>query len=168
MTITADALISDTIKRISDFDLLVVPGGMPNLLQGFASENSPEYQFVKSFVDLPQKGTEERLLLSVCTGALLVAATGAFGGLMATTHHMFYDHLTEIDQSIDLVNCVDSDGTRRYVDGGLKKDGLRVVSAGGVSCGMDAALFVGELKVGREAAEFVAKMAEYKWKRVSA
>lgn len=74
--------------------------------------------------------------------------------------------MTEIDQSVDLVDCVDSDGTRRFVDRGLKKDGLKVVSAGGVSCGMNAALFVGELKVGREAAEFVAKMAEYNWKRM--
>ena len=123
---------------------------------------------MKSFVDLPQKGTDERLLFSVCTGALLVAATGAFGGLMATTHHMAYDLLKEIDHSINLINCVDSDGTGRYVDGGLKNDGLRVVSAGGVSCGIDAALFVGELKVGREAAEFVAKVVEYNWKRVSA
>ena len=64
---------------------------MPSLLQGFASENSPECQFVKSFVDLPQKGTEERLLFSVCTGALLVAAMGGFGGGLKVTTHMFHD-----------------------------------------------------------------------------
>ena len=168
MTVTADKTIEEAIKHIDDFDILVVPGGYPNLVQGLASEKGPEYQFVKDFTQLQQRGEDERVLLSVCTGALLVAATGAFGGLKATTHHLSYDLLKEMDKSIDVIKLVDSDGTRRYADGGLKKAGLRVVSAGGVSCGMDAALYVAELKVGREAAEFVAKMAEYNRKRVAA
>jgi putative intracellular protease/amidase len=131
MTATADALISDATKRIADFDMSVVPGGMPSLLQGFASEKKPDYQFMKDFVELQQRGAKEKVLLSVYTGALLVVAAGVFGGLKATTHHMFYDLLEEIDGDIDVVDCLNGGGTRRYVYGGLKKDGSRVVTCFG-------------------------------------
>lgn len=134
MTVAVDAFISDAIEGIADIDILVVPGGLPSLLQESASEKKPVYQFVKYSVDMQQRGAEKRVLLSVRTGALLVAVVGSFEGLK------FYHPLEEMDGDIDVVNSLDSDGTRRYVDRGLKKDGLRVVSAGGVSCGMDAAL----------------------------
>ncbi len=65
MTVTEDALISDATKRIADFDMSVVPGGMPSLLHGFFSEKKPEDQFVKDFSELQQRGAEERVLLSV-------------------------------------------------------------------------------------------------------
>ena len=51
------------------------------------------------------------------------------------------------------------------MDGGINKQGKRVLTGGGVSCGLDAALYLAEMKVGREAAEFVARMTELEWKR---
>jgi len=162
MTVTADALSSDATKRIADFDMSVVPGGMPSLLHGFVSEKKPEDQFVKDFSELQQRGAEERVLLSMCTGALLVAAVGSFEGLQATTHHMF-----EMDGDIDVVNCLGSDGTRRICRWGAEEGWFEGRECWwGCGCGMDAALYFGELKVGREAGEFVAKMAEYDWKRI--
>lgn len=98
--------------------------------------------------------------MSVCTGAALVASMGAVAGMKATTHHTCYDSLKQDDESIDVVGGAESGRIMRYIDGGLTKNGLRVVSTGGVSCGIDGALYVAELKVGRQSAEFTAKMAE--------
>ena len=103
--------------------------------------------------------------MSVCTGAAFVASTGAFAGMKATTHHTYYDSLKQDDVSIDVVRGAGSGGVMRYVDGGLTKNGLRVVSTGGISCGVDGALYVAEMMVGRESAGFTAKMTKYEWKR---
>ena len=156
--------IEEASKHIENFDILVIPGGNSSLLLQYAREKSPEFRFVESFVQL-QSEEKQRVLLSVCTGVALVASMGAFAGMKATTHHMCYDELKEEDGSIDVVRGAESGDIARYVDGGLTKNGLRVVSTGGVSCGMDGALYVAELKVGRESAEFTAKMVEYDWKR---
>ena len=164
MEITAHMTIEEASKHIESFDILVVPGGNSPLLLEFAKEKSPEFCFVERFTQL-QSEEKQRILLTVCTGAALVASTGAFARMKATTHHLFYDKLKQIDGSIDVVRCAENGGARRYVDGGLTKNGLRMVSAGGVSCGMDAALYVAELKAGRGCAEFAAELAEYDWKR---
>ncbi len=163
MEITAHMTIEEASKHIESFDILVVPGGNSLLLREFAKEKSPEFCFVKSFTQL-QSEEKQRVLVSVCTGAALVVFTGAFAGMKATTHHACYDELKQEDVSIDVVRA-GSGGVMRYVDGGLTKNGLRVVSTGGVSCAIDGALYVAELKVGRERAEFTAKMVDYVWKR---
>lgn len=41
----------------------------------------------------------------------------------------------------------------------------REITYRGVSCGLDASLYVAELKAGREAAEYLANVMEYAWKR---
>ena len=95
----------------------------------------------------------------------MVAATGVLKGLKATTHHRVLDMLKRIDASIDVVATVGEQAVGRYVDGGLNESGVRVVTTGGVTCGIDAALYVAELKVGRDQAEFVARLEEHEWKR---
>ncbi len=165
LTVTPNMTFTEASKKIDDFDILVVPGGMPDLLYGMATSGNPEVQFIKDFNALGQKGGKERIILSVCTGALLVGATGALKGLKATTHHMALDLLRQLDGSIDVVSHRGNEGVGRYVDGGLNENGLRMVTAGGVTCGLDASLYVAELKAGREYAESAARMNEYEWNR---
>lgn len=75
--------------------------------------------------------------------------------------------LRETDPSIEVLSSVtEKEKPRRYVDGGLNRQGKRVVTAGGITCGLDAALYIGEMKAGRQAAEFNARMSEHEWKRV--
>ena len=79
---------------------------------------------------------------------------------------MFLNEFSELDKSIEVISSVTSEGTpKRYVDGGINKQGKRVITAGGVSCGLDAALYIAEMKGGRENAEFVAKLTEHEWKK---
>ena len=167
MTINVESTISEAIKRIDYFDILVVPGANPAVVQQLAKDNGPEAQFVQAFNsrDSKRDSGNEKFILSVCTGALLLGATGVLTGLKATTHHFAYDMLREMDETIDVVHTVGYGGTARYVDSGLNGNGVRVVTAGGVTCGLDAAFHVVELKVGREAAEREAAVEEFEWKR---
>ena len=165
ITITPNINFEAASKRIEDFDMLIVPGGMPDLLTHMATGGGPEVSFVKSFNALGQKGAKERIILSVCTGALLVAGSGALKGQKATTHQMGLDLLGRIDPTIDIVSHQKDKGVGRYVDGGRNENGVRMVTAGGVTCGLDASLYVAELRAGREAAELAARITEYEWKR---
>ena len=165
VTITPNISFKEASRKIEDYDVLVVPGGPPDLLNKMATSGSPEIQFIKAFNALGAKGKDERIILSVCTGALLVGASGALKGLKATTHHRALDLLKEIDGSVDVISHKVKEGVGRYVDGGRNEQGVRMVTAGGISCGLDASLYITELKAGREAAEMGARIAEYDWKR---
>ena len=167
MTVKVEASIDEALERIKDFDILVVPGAMPHIVQDLIKQDGPEARFIKAFnVQNPKReSNDQRIILSVCTGALLLAATKVLSGLKATTHHLAYDMLKEVDETIDVVQTIGHGGTARYVDSGVNHNGIRIVTAGGVSCGLDAAFYVVELKVGREAAEREAAVEEFDWKR---
>lgn len=71
------------------------------------------------------------VVLSVCTGAFLLANTGLLDGLTATTHHDFYTAFErEFGSRVTLVR------QRRFVENG------KFVTAGGLTSGVDAALHV--------------------------
>lgn len=168
LTVTAEMTFDEATKRLDDFDILIVPGGPPRVIQGLIESESPEVQWVRQFVSHTSQ-RPARVILSVCTGALLLGATGTVGGLTMTTHHLAYDLLREVCGKAaggkEAANVVGSNAQRRYVDGGTNAAGIRIVTAGGVTCGLDASLYVAELKVGKEAAESAAKLTEHEWKR---
>ena len=142
------------------------------MIQDMCKSGSEELRFVEAFnksspSSSSTPGGDEKIILSICTGALFLGAAGVLSGLTATTHHMALDLLREMDTSVEVVSSVtEGKAPRRYVDGGVNPQGKRVVTAGGVTCGLDAALYIAELKAGRQAAEFVAVMSEHEWKRV--
>ena len=92
------------------------------------------------------------VVMSVCTGAFLLAATGLLNGKKATTHHDFFDRFAQKYPQVEL------------------KRGLRFVenqkfsSAGGLTSGIDLALRVVERYFGREVAERTAFYMEYQSK----
>ena len=47
-------------------------------------------------------GREERVILPVCTRALLVGAKGAVGGLTLTTHHLAHNLLRQVCENAAL------------------------------------------------------------------
>jgi len=168
LTITADMTFEEGTKRLDDFDILIVPGGPPGVIQGLIESESPEVHWIRQFASHTSQ-RQARVILSVCTGALLLGATGTVGGLTMTTHHLAYDLLREVCEKAaggkEAANVVSSNTQRRYVDGGVNTAGIRVVTAGGITCGLDASLYIVEMKVGKEAAEFAAKLTEHEWKR---
>ncbi len=83
---------------------------------------------------------------SVCTGSLVLAAAGILDGLEATTHWMYMDQLAELGAT---------PVTRRVVEQG------KVVTAAGVSSGIDMALTLAGHIAGDEVAQAIQLRIEY-------
>jgi transcriptional regulator GlxA family with amidase domain len=88
---------------------------------------------------------------SVCTGAMLLATAGITEGRPATTHHSAIEDLRESGAQV-----VDA----RFVDDG------DVLTAGGITSGIDLALHIVEQQAGADIAERVADEIEYARVRV--
>jgi transcriptional regulator GlxA family with amidase domain len=125
-------------------DVLVVPGG-----QGTRKEmhNSALIDWIR------QAATKAELVLSVCTGALLLAKAGLLDGLEATTHHGAIELLRQTAPKT-MVHA-----NRRIVDNG------RVVTSAGIAAGIDMSLHIVARLLGEEVAEKTARQMEYPWQR---
>lgn len=88
------------------------------------------------------------MVTSVCTGALVLAAAGLLDGLEATTHWATYDEL----------RALGAVPTSRRVVEHLDR---RIITAAGVSSGIDMALRLAELLVDTQAAQAMQLMIEY-------
>lgn len=121
---TSNGLIVKADYDFSDspqMDVLVIPGGdiRPELVSN---------DTISKWIESQNRNTE--ITFSVCNGAMLLAKAGLLKGLAATTHHYFYDKLSEIDLSINVVEKI------RYVDTG------KIITSAGISAGIDAALHI--------------------------
>jgi transcriptional regulator GlxA family with amidase domain len=85
---------------------------------------------------------------SVCTGSLVLAAAGLLDGLEATTHWGARDILSKYGVTVSEARVVE------HLD-------RRIITAAGVSSGIDMALRLVELLVDRTAAEAMQLMIEY-------
>ena len=101
------------------FDVLVYPGGRGTRRE---LQDDTVLEWLRGGRD---RGT---LMTSVCTGALVFAAAGLLQDLPATTYWSQLDYLGELDPTIDVRR------DDRFVDSG------EVVTAAGVSAGIDMAL----------------------------
>jgi transcriptional regulator GlxA family with amidase domain len=124
-----------------DADIVVVPGGMGTRAE---SSNPVMLEFIKA------AAREAELMTSVCTGAFVLGAAGLLDGKRATTHWASIKDLGE--RTAGNTTVVDNE---RFVDEGA------VITAAGVSAGIDMALHI----VGRlwtpETARQVQKYMEY-------
>jgi len=126
-------------------DLLVVPGG------GWTARDEDASAWAEA-----QKGDVPRALgeyhaagvrtAAVCTGAMLLAEAGVTDGRRAVTHASAIDELRESGAAVVDTRVVD--------DGDL-------LTAGGVTSGIDLALYLVEQEFGEEIADRVATVIEY-------
>jgi transcriptional regulator GlxA family with amidase domain len=106
---------------------------------------------------LRQQATRADVLMSVCTGVSKLAAAGLLDGKEAATHHDFVESLGRRFPKVKFVR------SQRFV----QSDAV-ILTAGGLTSGIDAALHVVERYYGREVAERTATYMEYEgtgWKR---
>lgn len=125
-------------------DILLVPGGYGTRREMHNAKviNWIQGQFPKV-----------ELMLSVCTGALMLGKAGLLDGLSATTHFGAEDELREAAPHTTL--CM----RERYVDNG------KVITSAGISAGIDMALYtVGRLLGADVAAETAHHMQYDYWK----
>ena len=119
-------------------DVLIVPGG-----HGRRREvNNPRT------IDFIRAGAARaEVTASVCTGAFLLEKAGLLTGHKATTYWAAMDELRGL-------------GTVRVVEGRWVEDG-NVITAAGVSAGIDMSLYLAGRFWGPEVARFVQKGIEY-------
>lgn len=125
-------------------DLLLVPGGGWNA--GGATGVRAEIargELPAAIARLHARGT---LIATVCTGALLAAAAGITAGRHVTTHAAALDALRESDAEVPAARVVD--------DGDL-------ISSGGVTSGLDLALWLVERFFGPRLAVTIERRMEY-------
>jgi transcriptional regulator GlxA family with amidase domain len=145
-TITADHGARIVVDRgvSDDADVVLVPGG-GWLTRG---DRGAWAEVQRGAIPALIAAAHERgaVIASVCTGALLLAAAGVTEGRPATTHH-------------DAIEDFRATGAE-IVDARVVDDG-DVITAGGVTSGIDLALTLVERAAGREVADAVAWDLEY-------
>jgi transcriptional regulator GlxA family with amidase domain len=97
-----------------------------------------------------KKESGEATVMSVCTGAFKLAKAGLLDGLPATTHHDFFDRMTESYPKVKLQKGL------RWVQASE-----RLYTAGGLTSGIDLALHLVARLYGDSAAERTAFYMEH-------
>ena len=128
-----------TIADAPPLDVLVVPGG-------FGTRREAENPVLLDWIKQAAAGCT--WVTSVCTGSMLLEASGVIHGRKVTTHWAMVDTFREKGT----VTVLDG---RRYV-----RDG-NVVTAAGVSAGIDMSLWVVGQLYGVDHARGVQRMMEY-------
>lgn len=126
-----------TLAEAPPLDVLLVPGG-------YGQQDLMEDEAVLSF--LRRQAARVQYLLSVCTGSLLCGAAGLLHGVRATTHWSAF-HLLEYFGAIPVDERVVLDG--------------RILSAAGVTSGIDGALRLAALLRGDAVAQQIQLSLEY-------
>jgi putative intracellular protease/amidase len=128
-----------TFDEVGAPDVVVVPGGI-------GTRELIHDDAIRAWLRSVHPNT--RLTTSVCTGALLLAAAGLLDGLTATTHWRSADLLNEL-------------GARYVPTRVVEHLPQRIITAAGVSSGIDMALRLAELLVDRQAAQAAQLLIEY-------
>jgi transcriptional regulator GlxA family with amidase domain len=138
------AVRPDTTIHDVEPDLVVVPGGGWNTRSEVGAwAEAEDGRLLEVLRRLHDRGVP---LAGVCTGGMLLANTGLTDGRPAVTHQGAIDELAETGADVRAARVVD-DGD--------------IVTAGGVTAGIDLALHLIERELGAEVATAVASRLEY-------
>lgn len=127
-----------SISEINSVDILVVPGGLPAITM--ARSGDPLIDWIA------QIHPTTEWTISVCTGALMLGAAGLLKSIPATTH--WYSHTELSDYGAIPID-------ERVVESG------KIMTAAGVSAGIDMSLVLAERIFGRAFAEKMQLDMEY-------
>jgi transcriptional regulator GlxA family with amidase domain len=128
------------VSVMGEVDVILFPGGM-GTRRYLGDDNVTNW-----LRDLRENGT---LMTSVCTGSLVFADAGLLADRPATTYWSELDHLKELDETIHLRP------DERFVDSG------EVITAAGVSAGIDMALHLVKRLHSPERAREVKRAIQY-------
>jgi transcriptional regulator GlxA family with amidase domain len=131
-----------TLEDCSNYDLLFIPGGDSALVEA-------ENKNVSSW--LIEASVNAELVMTVCTGSVLLATTGVLDGYRATTNKIDFVETVPLGPKVNWVKKA------RWVEDG------KFFTSSGVSAGMDMALAAIAHLYGREVAVEMAVGCEYDW-----
>lgn len=203
----------EAYERLSEFDILIVPGGG---VEEIIKSKAEPLGLIRAFSDIQKKDPrKERTIMSVSTGSLLLANQGILSGLTATTHPDFFAKFENICSEVatrdlaprtDVVeeryvvnnlrfdigdpnenpyirrksdarrpsmgrkgsNAWKESNTRRESNArraSLRLGGLRVITAGAVTAGLDASLYLVSIMVSEESSADIVRVMQYNWSK---
>ena len=132
------AMADYTLNDISDPEILVVPGGTKGTM--VAAEDPRILSW------LQKAHATSKWTTSVCTGSLILGAAGLLKGLQATTHWYARDFLEKFGA--------------HYLSERVVRQG-KIITAAGVSSGIDMALHLAQEVSGPEMAKTIQLLIEY-------
>ncbi|HMO34761.1 MAG TPA: DJ-1/PfpI family protein [Gemmatales bacterium] len=121
-------------------EIFLVPGGLGTRCE---MHNPMMLNWVK------KQAENAELILSVCTGSLVLAAAGLLPERQATTHHLRFELLRQTEP-----RCIVLENKRVVVDG-------KIITSGGIAAGIDMSFVVVEQLLGTEVAEETARYMEF-------
>lgn len=131
-----------TIHNCPPPDILVIAGGI-------GSRQQMQKPDVLNWVQTIAQSAE--IVMSVCSGALILGKAGLLDNLPATTHHGVFDVLAQVAPTATLRP------DDRFVDNG------RIITTGGISAGIDGSFHVVQRLYGTAVALKTAQYMEYNW-----
>lgn len=126
-----------TFGACCQLDFICVPGG-PGVVGAMTDRETVEF--------VRKQAAGARYITSVCTGAFVLGAAGLLKGRRATTHRAYTDLQTLVGATLEKARTV-TDGN--------------VITAGGVTSGIDFALHVVAEIAGKETAQAIQLSIEY-------
>jgi transcriptional regulator GlxA family with amidase domain len=133
-------LVDYSYESCPPLDVILVPGGLGTRTE---MNNAKHIDFVK------EQGQKAEWVTSVCTGALVLHKAGFLEGKRATTHWGSIAELQNLGGNTTVVN------DERWVHDG------NVITAAGVSAGIDMSLYLISLLKDAGMAQRVQQMMEY-------
>lgn len=140
LRVVAEAGLHDELRP----ELVVVPGGGWNDHSVEGARAEAERGEIPAY--LAERYQSGATIAAVCTGAMIVAAAGLLRGRPAITHHSAIEALRAAGAEIINERVVDDD---------------RLVTAGGVTSGLDLALWLVERFASKGVADEVARRMEH-------
>ena len=135
-------LVDKTISDGSDYDLFLIPGGDSAL-------RVPDSTVMVDWIRSTAQNAE--MVMTVCTGSVLLAMTGMLDGRKATTNKQDFRGTVPLGPNVEWVTQA------RWVEDG------KFFTSSGVSAGMDMTLAAIANLYGLETAKRTAEGIEYQW-----
>ena len=136
---------SKMLSLAADYTLDEVPRPDVLLISGGNVQAPRESKKVLDWIRAAHETT--KYTVSVCTGSLILGAAGLLRGKKATTHWAFKEMLTNVFGAEYV--------PERYVQTG------KIITAAGVSAGIDTALFLAEKLIDKQTAQMIQLFVEY-------
>ena len=130
-----------SIADVPALDILIIPGG-------YGAEEI-EVHNATLIAWIREQSSKVKLIASVCTGAFLLAKAGLLDGKKATTHWMDSNRLEREYPKIAIQRGP------KYIDEGS------IITAAGISAGIDMSFHIIKRLLGSEIARATAKRMEY-------
>ncbi len=134
--------VDKTVADGSGYDLLLIPGG-DSALEAAKSSAIADW--------IVATANRADLVMTVCTGSILLATTGLLDGRRATTNKLDFTKTVPLGPEVDWVRQA------RWVEDG------KFFTSSGVSAGMDMTLAAIAHLFDKDTAKEIAEGTEYEW-----